>query len=262
MIVAKDGQQACSFAAHFVVRQIAMKPDLVLGLATGSTMVGFYRELVARYKANQVSFRHVRTFNLDEFVALPEDHPGSFHAFMKRHFFDLVDIQRENTRMPDGNAEDLLKEAAAYEDAIRQAGGIDLQILGIGQNGHIAFNEPGSSLASRTRVKRLEPETRAAYAKSFGGDANVPKYVITMGVGTIMDAKFVLLLATGIEKARAIKAAVEGPVTAWWPASILQMHQHAFFVLDGEAACLLTRRYDTVEEVLTDPYEEYFWEGK
>ncbi len=262
VIIAKDYGQLCAFAAHFVVRQVQMKPDLVLGLATGATMVGFYRELCARYKAGDVSFRRVTTFNLDEYVKLPEDHPGSFHAYMRRHFFDHVDLPRDRAFIPDGNAEPILAEAESYEARIRQHGGIDLQVLGLGRNGHIAFNEPGSSLASRTRVKRLEPETRADNAADFGGEGRVPRYVITMGVGTILDARFVVLLASGIEKSRAVKATVEGPITAWWPASALQMHQHAFVIVDSEAACLLTRRYDTVEEVLSDPYEEYFWEGK
>lgn len=262
VIIARDYEQMTAFAAHFVVRQIKMKPDLVLGLATGSTMVGFYRELVARHRAGDVSFRHVTTFNLDEYVKVPVDHPGSFHAYMRRHFFDHVDLPRERAFIPDGNAEPILSETEAYEERIRQQGGIDLQVLGLGQNGHIAFNEPGSSLASRTRVKRLEPETRAAYAKFFGGEEQVPRYVITMGVGTILDARFILLLASGVEKARAVKATVEGPITAWWPGSVLQMHRHTFIVVDIEAACLLTRRYDTVGEVLSDPYEEHFWEGK
>lgn len=262
VIIARDYGQLSAFAAHFVVRQVQRKPDLVLGLATGSTMVGFYREVAARHQAGDVSFRRATTFNLDEYVKLPEDHPGSFHAYMRRHFLDHVDLPRDRAFLPNGNADPILAEAEAYEERIRQHGGLDLQVLGLGQNGHIAFNEPGSSLASRTRVKRLEPETRAANAADFGGEDRVPRYVITMGVGTILDARFVLLLASGIEKSRAVKAAIEGPITAWWPASALQMHRHAFVVLDSEAACLLTRRYDTVEEVLSDPYEEYFWEGK
>lgn len=262
VIIARDYEQMCSFAAHFVVRQVQKKPDLVLGLATGNTMVGFYRALVERFRRGDVSFAKVTTFNLDEFVKLPEDHVASFHSYMRRHFFDHVDIRPENAFIPNGNAEPILEEAERYEECIRSRGGIDLQVLGLGQNGHIAFNEPGSSLSSRTRVKRLEPETRLALASYFGGVEKVPPYVITMGVGTIMDATFVLLLASGVEKARAVKATVEGPVTAWWPASILQMHRHAFIVVDTEASCMLSRRYDSVEEVLSDPYEEYFWEGK
>lgn len=262
VIIARDASQACSFAAHFVVRQVQMKPDMVLGLATGTTMIEFYRKLVARHRAGDVSFRRVTTFNLDEYVRLPEEHPGSFHAYMRRHFFDHVDLPADQAFIPNGNADPILAEAESYEERIRAHGGIDLQVLGLGQNGHIAFNEPGSSLSSRTRVKRLEPETRAANARDFGGEERVPPYVITMGVGTILDARFILLLATGVEKSRAVKAAIEGPITAWWPASALQMHRHAFVLLDGEAACLLTRRYDTVEDVLSDPYEEYFWEGK
>ena len=261
VILARDDAQLCSFAAHFVARRVRDEPRLVLGLATGRTMVGFYRELVARHRAGECSFAHARTFNLDEYVNLSHDHPASYHAFMRRHFIDLVDVTPANVHVPSGHTDKVLEAAAEHEEAIRAAGGIDLQVLGIGRNGHIAFNEPGSSLASRTRVKRLTQETVAANADDFGGPDLVPRYVMTMGIGTIMEARFVLLLASGASKAEAVRAMVEGPVTAQCPASVLQMHPHAFVILDEAAAGSLARRHETVEDVLADPYEEYFWEG-
>jgi glucosamine-6-phosphate deaminase len=261
IVIARDSDQVSAFAAHFVVRQVQGNPEIVLGLATGRTMVGFYRELVARHRAGDCSFARTVTFNLDEFVNLPEDHPESYHCFMRRHLFDHVDIRRENTHIPDGNRERLLDETDSYEDSIKVHGGIDLMVLGIGRNGHIAFNEPGSSLRSRTRVKRLEPETVAALTPAFSSPGAIPRYVITAGVGTITDSRFVLMLAFGMDKAGAVEQMVEGPVAARCPASILQMHPHVFTVLDREAASRLTRKYDTVEDVLADPFEEYFWEG-
>jgi len=261
VIVARDEAEVCSFAAHFVVRQVQKKPDLVLGLATGRTMIGFYRELVARHRAGACSFARVTTFNLDEYVGLSEDHRGSYHSYMQRHFLDHVDLPKAAMHLPDGNAPDPVAAAEAYEALIRRHGGIDLQLLGLGRNGHVAFNEPGSSLSSRTRVKRLTMATVRANAPDFGGEEHVPRYVLTVGIGTIMEARFLLMLAYGQVKAAAVAAMVEGPITARCPASILQMHQHAFVVVDKSAASLLCDQYDTVEEVLNDPYEEYFWEG-
>lgn len=262
VILAKDYEQMCSFSGRFVTKRIREKPDLVLGLATGRTMVGFYANLAERYRAQECSFARVTTFNLDEYVGLPEDHEASYHAYMKRHFVDKTDVRPEAVHIPDGNASDLLAAAADYEAAIKVCGGIEIQVLGIGVNGHVAFNEPGSSLASRTRVKRLSEETILANAPEFGGPEHVPRYVITMGIGTIMEARFILLLASGQTKAMAIRNMVEGSICSWWPASILQMHPHAFVIVDRDAASLLTHRHDTVEEVISDPYEEFFFEGE
>lgn len=261
VILARDENQMCTFAAHFVSRQVQRKADLVLGLATGRTMIGFYRELVESHRAGKVSFAQTTTFNLDEYVNLAPENPASFHAYMRWNFVEHVDVQPEKVNIPDGNSDRLLEEADAYEARIRAAGGIDLQLLGLGRNGHIAFNEPGSSLASRTRVKRLTPETILANANDFGGPDAVPRYVITTGIGTVMESRLILLLASGASKSRAVEQMVEGPLTAQCPASILQMHPHAFVVVDAAAAARLSQRYDTVEEVLADPYEEYFWEN-
>jgi glucosamine-6-phosphate deaminase len=261
VIRARDYDQMCSFAAHFIARQVRHKPNMVLGLATGRTMQGLYREVVERHRAGEVSFADVHTFNLDEYVNLDPNHPASYHSYMRWHFVEQVDIPPENVHIPDGNSDRLLEAAGVYEAGIAAAGGLDLQVLGIGRNGHIAFNEPGSSLVSRTRVKRLSPETILANTPEFGDPESVPRYVITMGIGTVMEARFLLLLASGSSKARAVEQMIEGPVTAQCPASILQMHPHAFVIVDEPAAVRLTHAYETVEEVLSDPYEEYFWEG-
>lgn len=261
VIRAKDELQMCQFGAHFVTRQVQRKRDLVLGLATGRTMVGFYRQLVERHRAGDVSFAEARTFNLDEYVNLDPNHPASYHSFMRWNFVEHVDIPTGNVNIPDGNGDRVLEAAARYEAAIRGAGGIDLQLLGIGRNGHIAFNEPGSSLASRTRVKRLASETILANTPDFGDPESVPRYVITMGIGTILEARFILMLASGASKAKAVEQMVEGPVTAQCPASVLQMHPHVFVVVDEPAAVRLSQHYDTVEDVLSDPFEEFFWEG-
>jgi len=261
VIIAKDYDQMCSFAGHFVARQIRERPEMVLGLATGRTMVGLYKDLVDRYRRGECTFAQTQSFNLDEYVNLPESHPASFHSYMRWHFVEHVDVHPENVHVPNGNGDRLLDAAQAHEDAIRAVGGIDLQILGVGRNGHIAFNEPGSSLASRTRIKRLSPETILSNADDFGGTANVPRYVITAGVGTVMEARLVVLLASGYSKAKAIEALVEGPITAQCPASILQMHPHAFVMVDEAAGIRLNGAYDHVEEVLADPYEEFFWEN-
>ena len=261
VIRARDYDQMCSFAAHFIARQVSHKPDMVLGLATGRTMQGLYREVVERHRAGEVSFAGVRTFNLDEYVNLDPNHPASYHSFMRWNFVEQVDIPPENVHIPDGNSDRLLEASGLYEADIKAAGGVDLQVLGIGRNGHIAFNEPGSSLVSRTRVKRLSAETILANTPEFGDPESVPRYVVTMGIGTVMEARFLLLLASGTSKARAVEQMIEGPLTAQCPASILQMHPHAFVIVDEAAAVRLTHSYETVEEVLSDPYEEYFWEG-
>ena len=190
-----------------------------------------------------LDFSNVTTFNLDEYVDLPPGHPQSYHAFMDEHFFRHVNVPRARIHIPDGMVRDVPAECARYEAAIRAAGGIDLQVLGIGRDGHIGFNEPSSSLASRTRIKTLTEQTRADNARFFGGDlARVPFHCITMGVGTIMASREVLMLAFGANKAAAVAAAVEGSITAMNPASVLQMHAVAKCVVDEAAAKKLTRR--------------------
>ncbi len=242
-IIIQPNSEACGiFAARTIAKLVREKPDAVLGLATGSTPLGTYRELVRLHREESLDFSGVTTFNLDEYAGISPEHPHSYHAFMWEHFFSQVNVRRERIHIPNGQACDVPGECARYEYAISSAGGLDLQVLGIGRDGHIGFNEPSSSLASRTRIKTLTDQTRRDNARFFGGDlGQVPMHCITMGVGTIMEARQVLLLAFGAGKAKAIAEAVEGPITAMNPASILQMHPVAKAVLDEEAAAGLQR---------------------
>lgn len=237
IIIQKTSEAATDIAARMITRLLREKPDAVLGLATGSTPLGLYQVLIGM----GLDWSRVRTFNLDEYIGLPREHPQSYHSFMWENLFRHVNIRPENIRIPDGNTEDIPGFCAAYEAEIREVGGIDLQVLGIGTDGHIGFNEPTSSLASRTRIKTLAPQTRKDNARFFGNEENVPHHVITMGIGTIMEARQNVLLAFGLGKARAIAEAVEGPVTALNPASVLQMHPVVKFCLDEAAASELTR---------------------
>jgi glucosamine-6-phosphate deaminase len=241
IIIQPDSQAASRIAARIVSRVVREKARPVLGLATGNTPVQVYRELIRMHREEGLSFAAATTFNLDEYIGLSSDHPSSFHAFMARHLFDHIDILRERIHIPDGQAKDIPEFCRRYEEDIRSCGGIDLQVLGIGTDGHIGFNEPSSSLASRTRIKTLTAQTRRDNASSFGGEENVPCHCITMGVGTILDSRTCLLLAFGEKKARAIAAACEGPVTAMVPASALQMHPRAVVILDREAASELEK---------------------
>lgn len=242
LIIESDYKKLSAWAARHVVERInAFGPTeerpFVLGLPTGSSPEGMYAELVKANREGRVSFRHVITFNMDEYVGLPENHPESYHSFMRRNLFDHIDILPENIHILNGNAEDLEAECDHYEEMIKAAGGIDLFIGGIGPDGHIAFNEPGSSLTSRTRQKTLTTDTIIANSRFFDYDVEkVPHYALTVGVGTVMDASEVMILVNGHHKSRALQAAVEGPVTQWWTISALQMHQHGIIVAD-EAAC-------------------------
>lgn len=241
IIIQPTAEAASVVAARVVAQLVRRKPDAVLGLATGSTPLATYRELVRMHREDGLDFSRVRTFNLDEYVGLPHEHPQSYHAFMQENLFQHINVARENIHIPNGLAADVPAECAAYEEAIRAVGGIDLQVLGIGTDGHIGFNEPSSSLASRTRIKTLTARTRSDNARFFGSADEVPIHVITMGVGTIMESRQVLLLAFGANKAQAIAAAVEGPVTSMNPASVLQMHPVAKALLDEPAAAELTK---------------------
>ena len=230
------------WAANYVAKRInefdpkESKP-FVLGLPTGSSPLGMYRELIKLNQAGKVSFRNVVTFNMDEYVNLPEEHPESYHSFMWTNFFSHIDIRKENVNILNGNAADLEAECARYEAKIKNYGGIHLFLGGIGPDGHIAFNEPGSSLTSRTRKKELTTDTIIANSRFFNNDINlVPKTALTVGVGTVMDAKEVLILVNGHNKARALQHAVEGGVSHMWTISALQMHQHGIIVCD-ELAC-------------------------
>lgn len=230
------------WAANYIAaKMIQAKPTaekpFVLGLPTGSSPLGTYKELINLYKNGKISFQHVITFNMDEYVGIPEDHPESYHTFMKKNFFSHVDIQEKNVNILDGNAKDLEAECAGYEERIRKAGGIDLFLGGIGPDGHVAFNEPGSSLTSRTRIKSLTTDTIIANSRFFDNDVNkVPKTALTVGVGTVMDSKEVVILANGHNKARALQQAVEGSVNQMWTITALQMHPKGIIVCD-EAAC-------------------------
>ena len=230
------------WAANYVVGRInAAKPTkekpFVLGLPTGSSPIGMYRALVKAYQEGKVSFKNVLTFNMDEYVGLPESHPESYHSFMFTNLFNHIDCPKENIHILNGNAPDLEAECAHYEQMIEEAGGIDLFLGGIGPDGHIAFNEPGSSLSSRTRQKTLTTDTIIANSRFFDNDINlVPKTALTVGVGTVMAAKEVMILVNGHAKCRALQAAVEGSVNHMWTISALQMHQHGIIVAD-DAAC-------------------------
>ena len=250
LLIYSDYENVCRFAADYIVRRIndfapkAGKP-FVLGLPTGSSPLGVYRNLIAACGKKEVSFANVVTFNMDEYLGLESDHPQSYRRFMKDNFFSSIDIPSENTHLLDGMASDPKAECAAYEAAIKAAGGIELFLGGIGGNGHIAFNEPGSHLDSRTRVVTLSDETRVDNARFFDGNpAKVPARALTVGIGTVMDAREVLILASGRQKANALKAAVEGKVGPSCPLSCLQKHPNAIIVCDEEAAGEL--KYRTV----------------
>lgn len=251
VIIKKEFDDLSKEAAKLIATKIRNKPDLVLGLATGSSPLGIYKELIRLHKEEGLDFSKVTTFNLDEYVGLPPSHDQSYHYFMKRNLFEHINLDERYIHVPHGMAKDIDKFCWWYEKRIKDAGGIDLQILGIGANGHIAFNEPGSSLGSRTRIKTLTEKTRNDNARFFSNMAEVPKYAITMGVGTIMDAKELVLIANGKSKANAIKASVEGPITAMCPASIIQMHQKAYVFADEEASTYLEGDYvDNWESVI------------
>lgn len=229
--------------ARIVAELVRKKPNCVLGFATGGTPLGMYKELIRLHKNEGLDFSKVTTFNLDEYVGLPPEHDQSYHYFMWENLFKHINVDRRFVHLPMGMAKDIEAHCEWYEAQIVKAGGIDLQILGIGANGHIAFNEPGSSLGSRTRIKTLTGTTREANARFFKNPDEVPKYAITMGVGTIMDAKQLLLLASGEGKAEAIATTCEGPITAKCPATIVQMHRYAFVIVDKAAASKLTMKY-------------------
>ena len=241
VIIQQDYAQLSKWAAEYVAAKInAAEPTpekpFKLGCPTGSSPLGLYRNLIELYKEGKVSFENVITFNMDEYVCLPEEHPESYHSFMWTNFFSHIDIKKENVHILNGNAEDLEAECAAYEQAIADAGGIDLFMGGIGPDGHIAFNEPFSSLTSRTRIKSLTTDTIIANSRFFDNDVNkVPKTALTVGVGTVMDAKEVLIVCNGHGKARALQHAIEGAVSQEWTISALQLHPHAIIVCDEAA---------------------------
>lgn len=241
VIIQSTADEVSKEAARIFGRLLIQKPHCVLGLATGSTPLGLYRELVALYEKGMLDFSTVTTFNLDEYVGLHRDHPQSYFHFMWEHFFSKINIPRENIHVPDGLAGDISAHCREYETAIRDLGPIDLQLLGLGSDGHIGFNEPSSSLSSRTRLKTLTERTIADNARFFSSLAEVPRHVITMGIGTIAAAERIVVLALGEKKAAAVAAMVEGPVTAEVPASILQFHEKTQLIVDQAAASKLRR---------------------
>jgi glucosamine-6-phosphate deaminase len=240
----KDADELAETAAGIIRRQIERKPDSVLGLATGSTPEKTYRRLVSFHKEEGLDFSKLTTFNLDEYLGLPADHNQSYHWFMHHHLFNHVNVRPGSVHVPPGMPKDPDTAGATYDEMIRDAGGIDLQLLGVGSDGHIAFNEPGSSLASRTRVKTLTEQTIRDNARLFfnGNEQEVPRFAITMGVASILDARELLLLASGEGKASVVKALVEGPVTSNITASALQLHPAATVLIDGAAASQLEHR--------------------
>lgn len=241
LIIQPDFENLSQWAANYVAAKImAAKPTaqkpFVLGLPTGSSPMGMYKKLIELNKKGVISFQNIVTFNMDEYVGLPEDHSESYHTFMWNNFFSHVDIKKENVNILNGNASDLEKECADYEAKIKAVGGIDLFLGGIGPDGHIAFNEPGSSLTSKTRIKTLTKDTIIANSRFFDNDINkVPKTALTVGVGTVMAAKEVLIMVNGHNKSRALAQVVEGSINHMWTISALQMHEKAIIVCDEAA---------------------------
>jgi len=258
VIISADADEIGRIGADAIAALLARKPDAVLGLATGSSPLAIYNELARRCQSGSVTFSRAFGFTLDEYVGLPAGHPQRYRNVIDEVFVSQVDFAAGAVHGPDGLAADIPAACAHYEEAIRDAGGIDLQILGIGTDGHIAFNEPGSSLGSRTRIKTLTRQTRSDNARFFGGDIDaVPTHCLTQGLATIMEARHLILVATGRGKAEAVHQLVEGPISALWPATVLQLHPHVTVLLDEAAA----RRLQ-----LVDYYRETYgskpeWQG-
>ena len=240
VIVCDNSEEAADLVAGEILTALDRKPDLVLGLATGFTPVDVYKRLVLAHRERNVDFSRVRTFNLDEYVGLPPDHPRSYYTFMRQHLFDGIELPEENIHFPPRSGPQLRRQCEEYEAAIREAGGIDIQLLGIGSNGHIGFNEPTSSLASRTRLKTLTERTLRDNSRFYRDGARQPQVASTMGIRTILDARRILLQAFGAKKADAVRASVEGPVSSFWPGSALQLHPDVMFCLDPDSAARLS----------------------
>jgi glucosamine-6-phosphate deaminase len=237
VLLQRDYEAVSAAAARIIAAWVRRDPALVLGLATGGTTVGMYRELARMHREDALDFSKVVTFNLDEYIGLAPEHPHSFHRFMQQNFFSHVNIPPAQIHIPDGSVQTGYEEyCAGYEAAIREAGGIDLQVLGIGRDGHIGFNEPSSSLASRTRPKTLSRTTIADNCRDFARGEEMPGAAITMGIGTILEARHIMLIASGKAKAKAVAKAIEGPITASVSASALQLHPDVTFVVDEDAA--------------------------
>lgn len=241
VIIAESYESMSKLAAGILRQQLLSKPNSVLGLATGSTPVGTYKELVRLHKEEGLDFSQVVTFNLDEYLGLPPSHNQSYRYFMDENLFKHINVPTGNIHVPYGHAESVMEFCSWYEGQIKAAGGIDIQLLGIGGDGHIAFNEPGSSLGSRTRLKTLTEQTIKDNARFFNNEDEVPRFAITMGVGTIMEADRIILLASGRSKAAIVAEAIEGPITSQVTASALQMHRDVVVIVDADAGSKLKR---------------------
>jgi glucosamine-6-phosphate deaminase len=242
IIIKSDYEAVCREAAGIIHQAWLKKKNLVLGLPTGKTPLGLYKKLVSLHKKGEMDFSRMMTFNIDEYLGLDEAHPQSFAFYMEKHLFRQINIKKENIHHLSGKPKDIEEHCRAYEKEIRDAGGIDIQVLGIGVNGHVAFNEPSSSLSSRTRLEALAQESIKANAHFFKDESEVPRFALTMGVGTFLESRMILLLASGKDKAKPVAGAVEGPITAFNPASALQLHPQAKFIIDEEAASKLVRK--------------------
>ncbi|SER34951.1 glucosamine-6-phosphate deaminase [Gracilibacillus ureilyticus] len=237
IIEAENYEDMSRIAGQIIAREINSKPDTALGLATGSTPLGLYTELVKLYEEKRLSFQHTITFNLDEYVGLPASDSNSYHYFMKKHFFQYIDLKEENRHIPNGMAENLQEECKKYERLIEKSGGIDLQILGIGGNGHIGFNEPGTPFSAQTHIICLDQSTREANARFFPTMEQVPAKAITVGIETIMRSKQIILLISGKTKYNAYKRLLDGEITETFPASILHKHDNCTVIVDKETVC-------------------------
>jgi len=242
IIVENDYHSMSKKAALMVASQITLKPDSNLGLATGGTPLAMYDKLIEMFREDEVDFNEVKSFNLDEYCGLEADHPNSYHYYMYDNFFKEINIKKENIHIPNGKADDFDRECRDYEETIKKAGGIDLQILGIGSNGHIGFNEPAESLNVATEVVNLTEETIKANSRYFESKDNVPKKAISMGMATILKADRIILLARGKNKAEAIKKTVNGKISTQEPASLLQTHPQVTIIIDQEAASLINKK--------------------
>lgn len=242
IVLCRDQEEMAELVAEKVLAALAGKPDLVLGLCTGSTPIPVYERLARAVAARRASFARVHTFNLDEYLDLPAEHPQSYRTFMRTHLFDRIDIDPRNTHFPPAEGKEIEARCERFEARIEELGGIDVMLLGIGRNGHIGFNEPTSSLASRTRIKTLTDRTLEDNARFYAPGEPQPRLAVTMGIGTILDCRTILLQAAGPKKAEAIRMTVEGPVSSFFPASALQLHPHVTGYLDPEASSLLTMR--------------------
>jgi len=242
VIITSGYDEICEKAARIIQQEWQKKNNLVLGLATGETPLGVYKKIIEMNQRKEIDFSNTIAFSLDEYLGLEEDHPQSFAFYMKENFFKHINIKMKNIFRLEGKPSDIETHCQEYEEKIKSYGGIDIQILGIGRNGHIGFNEPGSSLSSRTRVKTLAEETIRDNARFFTDEQEVPRFCLTMGIGTVMEARMIILLASGKNKSEAIFQSVEGAITASVPASALQLHSRVKILVDEEAASLLTNK--------------------